>query len=200
MNPTAGGKVGRDARGAVYVEFLIAFLPTLIMFLCLWQVSILYTVKLMVDHAAMSAARGGAVIAAETPNKVNDQGGASTVNQLSDQRMKLIKNAVDIALAPLIISGTIAWVSLDYPNPTSRGGPDTMSNKSYPPMSGNTVSMFRVRVTATMRCRIAFANEIMCGGLLGRFGIRIPGGPTTPVVGEAVFPYQGAAYTYDPKD
>ena len=53
-----------------YVEFIVAFLPFFIMFLCLWQVAILYWTKLMVDHAAFSAARAAAVIVAEDPNNV----------------------------------------------------------------------------------------------------------------------------------
>jgi hypothetical protein len=190
-----------DARGAVYVEFLIAFLPMLVMFLCLWQISILYYVKLMVDHAAITAARSGAVLVAESSKKVNDSGGASTVNKVTSDRTDLIKNAIDISLAPLIISGTISSIKVEYPKPTDRGGADAMRGKDYPPMQKNTVSMFRVRVTASMMCRIAFANRIMCGGPLAQLGVAIPGVmPTAPVVSEAIFPYQGAEYTYDPND
>jgi Flp pilus assembly protein TadG len=85
--------LAKDTRGAVYVEFLIAFLPFLIMFLCLWQVSILYYAKLMVDHAAFSAARAAAVIVAEPASRVGDSSD-STVNQLTDARKSLIQSAV----------------------------------------------------------------------------------------------------------
>ena len=50
----------RDVRGAVYVEFLIAFLPVYTMFLCLIQLGLLFTVRLVVDHAAENAARAAA--------------------------------------------------------------------------------------------------------------------------------------------
>lgn len=193
------GTLRSDTGGAVYVEFLIAFLPFLVLFLCLWQVSILFSVKLMVDHAAITAARAGAVVVAESPKRI----GASSsdkVNELSPYRKAAVKNAVEIALAPLIINGTIASISLDFPNPDDHGGKDAMSGKSYPVMSNNTVAMFRVRVTAQMMCRIAFANVILCKGL----GQLAPGilatQPKTPVVGEAIFPYQGASYTYDSND
>ena len=192
-------RVKGDTRGAVYVEFLIAFLPFLVMFLCLWQISILFSVKLMVDHAAITAARAGAVVVAENPKRI----GASDndkVNNLTKDRKTLVKNSVDLALAPLIINGTIASIALDFPASDDHGGKDVMSGKDYPPMNNNTVAMFRVRVTAQMMCRIAFANVIMCKGL----GQLAPGvlaiQPKTPVVSEAVFPYQGASYTYDPAD
>src|SRR5260370_4166132 len=136
----------RDVRGAVYVEFIIAFLPMLVMFLCLWQLSILFTTKLMVDHAAITAARSGAVLVAESAKKANDSGGASTVNQMTSSRTDLIKHAIDIPLAPLIISGTISSIKVEYPKPTDRGGAHAMPGKSYPPMQGHTVTMFLVPV------------------------------------------------------
>jgi Flp pilus assembly protein TadG len=198
-----GGRCARDAtskavgdtRGAVYVEFMVAFMPFFLFFLCLWQVAILYWTKLMVDHAAFSAARAAAVIVAEDPNNVGDSSG--TANTLTNTRASLIQNAAYIALAPLMINGTLDNVSLQYPDPTQPpGSADAMMNKQYKPMSGNTVGNIRVRVTATMQCRIAFANLIMCGNFFqkqfGTFGLD----PTVSVVGEYPYPYQGAGYTY----
>jgi hypothetical protein len=197
---TPPGDFRKDARGAVYVEFLIAFMPVLMMFLSLWQISILYTTKIMVDHAASVAARCGAVIVAENPNKINDSGGASTVNQLDKTRQDMIRRAAMIALMPRIIDGTVVGLDLFYPEPAKWNGPDAMKDKNYPPMSNNSVQNFRVRVQATMTCKIAFAGQWMCGGLGCSPGQLIGGFPTMPVTGEAVYPYQGARYTYDPND
>jgi hypothetical protein len=187
----------RDTRGAVYVEFLIAFLPFFVLFLCLWQVSILYYAKLLVDHAAFSAARAGAVVIAESSDRVGDTD-ASTVNKLTDTRAGMIKNAVDLALAPIIVDGTIGSIDIAYPQPDKPGGPDAMSDKSYPAMGESTISMTRVRVTANFVCRIAFADVILCPTnffqkLLMKTGYWQP---TLPIVSEAVFPFQGANYTY----
>jgi Flp pilus assembly protein TadG len=182
------------------VEFLVAFLPFLIFFLCLWQVSILYYTKLFVDHAAFAAARGAAVIMAESSNRVNDTA-ASTVNSLTSVRKQLARNAIEIVLAPLILDGTIASFSVAYPKPNDPGGKDSPLNQTYSTMTTGPPPMMRVRVTARMACRIAFANLIMCPNLLSQLGVgKVATQPTIAVVSEAIFPFQGASYTYDPND
>lgn len=52
----------RDARGAVYVEYLAAAIPLFIMFLTTVQLSILAMAGLVVKHAAVTAARAAMVI------------------------------------------------------------------------------------------------------------------------------------------
>ena len=191
--------LGRDTRGAVYVEFLVAFIPFLVFFLCLWQVSILYYAKLIVDHAAFAAARAAAVVVAECPQNVGDSG-ASTVNTLTDSRQKYVSAAAYVALTPLILDGTIG-TNISGPNfieyPATLGGADQAANNAtpaYTPMTGS-LSNIRVRVNATFICRIAFANMIMCNGFWSRFvGNLIP--PNLPISSEAVFPFQGASYAY----
>jgi Flp pilus assembly protein TadG len=187
-------RLGKSTLGAVYVEFIIAFLPFLITFLCLWQVAILYWTKLMVDHAAFSAARAAAVIVGEDPKNVSDS--SDSVNKLTSTRQGLVENAAYVALAPLVINGTIDNITVEYPDPTKPGGADSMGNKTYSPMSGNSVGNIRVRVIAKMQCRIAFANLIMCAGFMNKLQNSIGLDPTVDVAGESIFPYQGAAYTY----
>jgi hypothetical protein len=191
-------------RGAVYAEFLIAFMPLLIFFLCIWQVSILYTTKLFVDHAAFSGARAAAVIIAENANRINDNDGASSVNKVSDRRITLIKDAVGMALMPLVLDGTVFSYDVIFPDPTKPGGDEAMSQKTYPVMQQTSVSMARVRVRAKMSCKIAFANVMMCGGFLSQIEAAAGLGQLLPlylyVTSEAIFPYQGASYTYDPND
>jgi Flp pilus assembly protein TadG len=203
--PTAGEPrkrgLNEDARGAVYVEFLVAFIPFLIFFLCLWQVSILYYAKLMVDHAAFSAARAAAVVVAECPSNVGDNGG---VNTLTANRQSYISAAAYIALAPLILDGTIGTDPfganfIEYP--TTPGGADSAANgatPSYPSMTPpGSVSNIRTRVNATFICRIAFANVILCNGFWSHFSSAwkfFP--PSLPISSEAVFPFQGVSYTY----
>jgi hypothetical protein len=195
MSPQAR-TFGKDTRGAVYVEFMIAFIPFLVTFLCLWQVSILFYAKLMMDHAAFSAARSAAVIVAESSDRVGDSS-ASTVNQLTDTRKGLIKNAVYLSLAPLIIDGTLGGdLTPEFPPGDQPGGADqTGSPVTYPPM-GSTPTNMRVRVTATFICRIAFANVILCNGMLMKLGLGEFFPPSLTMVSEGIFPYQGASYTY----
>lgn len=194
----------RGTRGAVYIEFLIAFLPLLTFFLCIWQVSILYTTKLFVDHAAFSGARAAAVVIAENSNRVNDSDGPASVNVLTGRRNRLVQDAVGMALMPLILDGTVVTYNVLYPDPATPGGPNVMLQQTYPGMTQTTVSMARVRVRAMMNCKIAFANAVMCNGLFSQIGSLIGAGPIFPpylyVVSEAIFPYQGASYKYDPND
>jgi hypothetical protein len=194
------GSLGRDTRGAVYVEFLVAFLPFLIFFLCLWQVSILYYAKLIVDHAAFAAARAAAVVVAECPQNVGDSG-AKTVNTLTENRKKEIENAAYVALTPLILDGTIGLEPggpefVEFP--ATLGGADQAAKgatPSYAPMT-SALSNIRVRVNAAFMCRIGAANLILCHGgfTSGILGFFDP--PHLPISSEAVFPFQGASYAY----
>ena len=51
-----------DEHGAIYVEFLIAFFPMFLFFLCLVQLTLLYAADLVVDHAATRAVRTAIVV------------------------------------------------------------------------------------------------------------------------------------------
>lgn len=193
----------RDTRGAVYVEFLIAFLPFLIFFLCLWQVSVLYYAKLIMDHAAFAAARAAAVVVAECPQNVGDKGGAKSVNTLTESRQKYVANAAYVALTPLILDGTIGLSYLPKaPNfvefPATLGGKDEAAGSAtpaYTPMTSS-LSNIRVRVNAVFICRIAFANMILCkSGWLSNLSSKLDP-PNVSISSEAVFPFQGASYAY----
>ena len=62
-----------DTRGVVYVEFLIAFFPLLLLFLAICQMALIASARLVVQHAALAAARSAIVILEDTPE---DFGGA----------------------------------------------------------------------------------------------------------------------------
>lgn len=78
-NRARGARARRRREGAVYVEFLIAFPPVLIFFLCLVQLSMIYVGKLSVQHAAYRAARAAIVVLPDNPSKYF---GHPTVNQV----------------------------------------------------------------------------------------------------------------------
>jgi hypothetical protein len=189
----------QDASGAVYLEFLIAFMPFFIFFLCLWQLSILFYAKLVVDHAAFSAARAAAVVVAECPQNVGDTD-PNTVNKLTENRQKYVKASAYIALTPLILDGTIgipdALPFLEYPD--FPGGLDMAVGEktpSYAPMSSTSLSNIRVRINTMFVCKIALADAIVCGGLLNKLeGAAVP--YTRALSSESVFPFQGASYSY----
>jgi len=59
--------VARDVRGAVYVEFLLVFLPVFLLFLCILELGFLYTGRLVAQHAATRAVRAAVVILDDDP-------------------------------------------------------------------------------------------------------------------------------------
>lgn len=52
----------QDTGGAVYVEFLVAFIPFFVMVLGMMQIALMYSAHLVVQHAAVSAARASIVV------------------------------------------------------------------------------------------------------------------------------------------
>ncbi len=80
-----------DARGAVYVEFLVAFFPVFMLFLATTQLSLLTAAKLVVQHAATSAVRSAVVILSDDPGELGDaprgnltEGDPSSVTNAAD--------------------------------------------------------------------------------------------------------------------
>lgn len=52
----------KDSGGAVYVEFLVVFIPFFIMVLGMMQIALMYAAHLAVQHAAATAVRAGIVV------------------------------------------------------------------------------------------------------------------------------------------
>lgn len=65
-------RLADDERAAVYVEFLIAFMPMFTMFLGMMQIGLLFAGRLVVDHAAYTAARSAAVILPDDATRYGD--------------------------------------------------------------------------------------------------------------------------------
>lgn len=59
----------RDRSGAVYVEFLLAFVPLFFLFLGMIQMGMVYACDLVVRHAAVTAARAAVVVIDDNPNR-----------------------------------------------------------------------------------------------------------------------------------
>ncbi|HVY28779.1 MAG TPA: TadE/TadG family type IV pilus assembly protein [Polyangiaceae bacterium] len=66
------GSSARDSRGIVYVEFVFAFMPLLLMFLAICQVSMLTMGRLVVQHAALCGARAAIVVLEDDPKDYAD--------------------------------------------------------------------------------------------------------------------------------
>ncbi len=65
--PQSDAALACDERGVVYVEFLLAFFPLLILFFSVCQLALIASARLVVEHAAQSAVRSAIVILDEPP-------------------------------------------------------------------------------------------------------------------------------------
>ena len=92
--------LGGDTRGAVYVEFLVAFMPLFVLFLATIQLALLTAAKLVVTHAAWSGARSAVVILEDDPDRFD---GASR-GSLTEGAPEAVPSALDV-LAALPLPG-----------------------------------------------------------------------------------------------
>jgi hypothetical protein len=63
----------RDTGGAVYVEFLLAFIPLFFMFLGMLQMGLLYGASLVVQHSSNVAVRAAMVVMDDVPSRYDGE-------------------------------------------------------------------------------------------------------------------------------
>lgn len=187
-----------DDRGAVFVEFLIAFMPVYVFFLCLVQLSLLFTVRLATEHAAVNAARAAAVVIGDDPQRY----GGERMHEIIEgrgERYAAVHNAALLTLAPFVLNGTVLGVDVLFPPPDKPGADGRKGPLHFLPMGTHDVEKVRVRVEVDTACRIGFANRVTCPllslGSRPRLHVQLDL-PTILVRAEAVYPYQGARYAY----
>ena len=132
----ARSSVATDRRGAVFVEFLIAFFPIGLLFLCLCELANLYAADLVVRHAAVRVARAGAVVFPDNPASY-----PSGTSKLGDVQMA---GYIVLAAKRSIVDAEI----------------EITSGTEYEP--GQPVE---ARVIATHRCLFPIASRIVCSPL-----------------------------------
>ena len=137
--PSAGARgLHKDRRGAVLVEFLIAFMPLMITFSSFVQVAQIATASLVTKHASIVAARAAAVIS---------NGHNNTPDAKKGDNKQEITDAVTAALGP--------WSHTMTTTPTV-----TINDQS----SGTDVyGMVEVTVTAQYKCSVPFGSMLVCG-------------------------------------
>jgi Flp pilus assembly protein TadG len=129
----------RDTRGAVYLEFLVAFMPIFTLFLCLCELANLYSSKLVVRHAAYRAARAGAVVFPDDPANYTGE----------NTKRKDVESA---GLLVLRAKGSL-----------ESGEVNVLTGEEYE--RGQPVT---VRVTAQHRCVFPIASRLVCSTTSGR--------------------------------
>lgn len=158
----------RDTRGAVYVEFLLAFVPLLFFFGALLQLALLAVGGLMVEHSAVVAARAAIVVLPDDPRFYD----GAPLNTPTGARFEAIRRAARMPL--------LAFESDPAPEVTflSSGG---SAATTFAP--GEVV---RVRVSYDFPCLLPLGGALVCAG----------GGGRTRLGAEAALPNQGASYAY----
>jgi hypothetical protein len=84
-----------DTRGAVYLEFLIAFLPVVTFFFATWQFTELCAADLVLRRAASAAARAATVVLTDDPHFY----GGQAVNAYDGDRRRDIEMAAAMILS-----------------------------------------------------------------------------------------------------
>lgn len=160
----------RDRRGAVYVEFLVAFLPLFVFFECLVQLSGMFTAKLVVQHAAVTATRAAVVVLHDDPSHYGDE----PVGSASGKRLEAIELAAAIPMRSVR-----SIVDYEVTFPTQPGGSDNKTTFGRD-------DMVRVKVKAQYRCQVPIASRLVCNFVTS----------TRDLTAEAALPNQGADYEY----
>lgn len=129
----------RDSRGVVYVEFVVAFMPLLLLFLAVCQLSLLTMGRLVVQHSALCGARSAIVVLEDDPK---DYAGAPR------------GNLEDGDAAPGGIDEILRQVGVSLP--TGLGRPANPEDRSDEQRGARMVS---IRAAATMPLLLLAPNE-----------------------------------------
>ena len=160
-----------DRRGAVYVEFLIVFLPLLVLFMSLVQLAFVEVANLVTKHAAVAACRAAIVVLPDNPQfyPSGDQ------NHAEGDRLDAIKAAARARLLAVSVNPQV-----DVTFPSSAGGTDSKTAFS----NGDTV---RVQLAFDYPCLIPIGSRFVCNVLTLHKTLKA----------EAAMPLQSASYTYE---
>jgi len=159
-----------DARGAIYVEFLIVFMPLFVMFMSLVQFAFVQTANLVTKHAAVQAARAAIVVLPDDPNFY----GNVPVNKVAGDRKTIIEAA---ARGRLLAVSTMPDFKIQFPS--TPGGDDDKTQFQQD-------DVVRVKLTFNYPCKIPIGNRFVCTLL----------GSKKALKAEAALPLQGAGFEY----
>ncbi len=160
-----------DRRGAVYVEFLIVFLPLFIMFMSLVQLAFVEIANLVTKHAAVGACRAAIVVLPDNPQLYSK----SEVNHADGDRLDAIKAAAKARLLAVSVNPNV-----DVTFPSSPEGTDNKTSFA----AGDTV---RVQLAFDYPCKIPIGSRFVCNFLTLHKKLKA----------EAAMPLQSASYKYE---
>lgn len=183
----------KGTRGAVMVEFLIAFLPMFCFFLCLVQFMMLQVGSILVKHAAEVTARAAVVVLHDDPQYY----GGVPVGSVTGKRKQDIEKAANMVLAPLYVEPGATIDAIAKPGDPSGGLLTVKMNGSY-----GRDEMVEVKLEFYYPCAVPFGRYIACvdtipQGSIGEASMWKNGvAEHRLLTGTASLPNQGADYTY----
>jgi Flp pilus assembly protein TadG len=157
-----------DRSGAVYVEFVIAFMPLMVMFSGLFQLGMLQIADVVTQHAAVTAARAAMVILPDNPIYYD-----TGVDQIGGQRYADIQLAAQTTLTAIDPS---PQVQVRFVN--TAGG-------SAPVSSVGQFDILHAQVLYQYACRIPIGSLLVCGPAAAKL-----------LTAESDMPNQGANESY----
>ena len=157
----------RDERGAVYVEFLLAFLPIFLLFLAICQAAFLVAGRLVVNHAALVGARSAIVVLDDDPQHYD---GAER-EWLSDKPATQPKNDQNDALS--VLSGVLSGGTTP-----STSSPSSAPSAKKPPQQGARMKVIRGAALRPLTA-IAPTAEALLGGAGATLEASLVGDSTT---------------------
>lgn len=170
LHETVVGRFLEERGGAAMVEFALAIMPVLILFFGMMQWSICAYVNLIVQHAAIVAARAEAVMRPGMPDNGGETGTGSDLEK---------------AIAPLFVH--VAGFE-------SILGLGNLSVKVTTQARPCDQTMNVVQVTLYYPCTIPLGNKIACGGALSDASSAFGGPMFMKLTSSASFPNQGSYY------
>ena len=165
------GSIVVDRRGAVYVEFLVVFLPILTLFLSLVQLAFVEIANLVTKHAAVAAARAAMVVLPDNPQFYS----SGDLNHAEGDRFDAIQAA---ARARLLAVSVNPHVDVTFPSAPGAGDNKTAFQ------NGQSV---RVQLAFDYPCYIPIGSRFVCNFVTLHKTLKA----------EAAMPLQSAAYTYE---
>jgi hypothetical protein len=168
-----------NERGAVMVESLVA-IPTLLMFFAMMvQLSYLSIASLVVQHAAVVAARSASVIVPDIPFAFDDQ---SKVGAADGDRLAAVTLAASTVIGALKPLPSLSLQTNGGFNPNVTV---TLMDDGEPATDFEAEGIIQARVQYDYQCAVLFGGSLICG----------TGGKVT-LTAIAAMPNQGAEYGY----
>src|SRR5262249_28860646 len=133
-------EIHRDTRGAALIEFVLAFLPMLMVFFSFAQAAQLAKAKLMLKHSAVAATRAAVVI--------KDKDSGSTTNPGDNGEETDVTWAANGALGNYLLDRDLDAPSADCQRP------DT----------SDPFGLVTCTVRATYHCDVPLGKYLVCGG------------------------------------